>query len=192
MVFPRLQSAMEYLMTYGWAVLIIAIILVMLYFLGVFNLGTQTTTVCQSVPGYSCQGLTLNRSGYLSFELTQNTGSVFHNMQIACSSSQGSSGPYIDGINPFQYVDSGNGNRAQPNAPSADNVLGMSSGASAFIGNIVCYNINGAATNVNPQAIGAVYTGSIFINYTIAGGAPSQTTNPWQTAKVATISVKIT
>ena len=31
------QSAMEYLMTYGWAILIIAIVLVSLYEIGAFN-----------------------------------------------------------------------------------------------------------------------------------------------------------
>ncbi len=33
----RSQSAMEYLMTYGWAILIIAIVLVALFSLGIFN-----------------------------------------------------------------------------------------------------------------------------------------------------------
>jgi hypothetical protein len=33
----KLQSAMEYLLTYGWAILIIAIALVALFYLGVFN-----------------------------------------------------------------------------------------------------------------------------------------------------------
>ncbi len=33
----RLQSAMEYLMTYGWAILIIAVVLGVLYYLGIFN-----------------------------------------------------------------------------------------------------------------------------------------------------------
>ena len=36
----RSQSAMEYLMTYGWAVLIIAVVLAALYSLGVFNSAT--------------------------------------------------------------------------------------------------------------------------------------------------------
>ncbi len=36
----RLQSAMEYLMTYGWAILIIAVVLGALFQLGVFNAGT--------------------------------------------------------------------------------------------------------------------------------------------------------
>ncbi len=34
---PKLQSAMEYLMTYGWAILIIAVVLSALFQLGVFN-----------------------------------------------------------------------------------------------------------------------------------------------------------
>ena len=34
---PKSQSAMEYLMTYGWAILIIAVVLGALFSLGVFN-----------------------------------------------------------------------------------------------------------------------------------------------------------
>jgi hypothetical protein len=34
---PRLQSAMEYLMTYGWAILVIAVVIAALFSLGVFN-----------------------------------------------------------------------------------------------------------------------------------------------------------
>ncbi|MDE1851085.1 MAG: LamG domain-containing protein [Candidatus Micrarchaeota archaeon] len=50
---PRtmLQSAMEYLMTYGWAILAIAIVMVSLYSLGIFNLGNLQPT---AAPG-SCQ-----------------------------------------------------------------------------------------------------------------------------------------
>ncbi|MDE1823956.1 MAG: LamG domain-containing protein [Candidatus Micrarchaeota archaeon] len=47
----RLQSAMEYLMTYGWAVLAIAIVMVSLYSLGIFNVGSLKPT---ATPG-SCQ-----------------------------------------------------------------------------------------------------------------------------------------
>ncbi len=38
----RLQSAMEYLMTYGWAILIIAVVLGALFQLGIFNASTFT------------------------------------------------------------------------------------------------------------------------------------------------------
>ncbi|MDE1850062.1 MAG: LamG domain-containing protein [Candidatus Micrarchaeota archaeon] len=47
------QSAMEYLMTYGWAILAIAIVMVSLYSLGIFNLGSLQPT---ATPG-SCQVL---------------------------------------------------------------------------------------------------------------------------------------
>ncbi|MDE1851735.1 MAG: LamG domain-containing protein [Candidatus Micrarchaeota archaeon] len=47
----RSQSAMEYLMTYGWAILAIAIVMVSLYSLGIFNTGNLTPT---ATPG-SCQ-----------------------------------------------------------------------------------------------------------------------------------------
>ena len=42
----RLQSAMEYLMTYGWAILILAVVLVSLAYLGVFNSATAQPNVC--------------------------------------------------------------------------------------------------------------------------------------------------
>ncbi|MDE1851277.1 MAG: hypothetical protein KGH69_01130 [Candidatus Micrarchaeota archaeon] len=47
----KLQSAMEYLMTYGWAILAIAIVMVSLYSLGIFNSGNLQPT---ATPG-SCQ-----------------------------------------------------------------------------------------------------------------------------------------
>lgn len=47
----RLQSAMEYLMTYGWALLVLAVVLVVLFRLGVFN---STSFAPRAQPG-SCQ-----------------------------------------------------------------------------------------------------------------------------------------
>ncbi|MDE1851433.1 MAG: LamG domain-containing protein [Candidatus Micrarchaeota archaeon] len=47
----RQQSAMEYLMTYGWAILAIAIVMVSLYSLGIFNSGNLQPT---ATPG-SCE-----------------------------------------------------------------------------------------------------------------------------------------
>jgi hypothetical protein len=44
----KLQSAMEYLMTYGWAILIIAVVLGVLYQMGVFNSSSSTV---RSPPG---------------------------------------------------------------------------------------------------------------------------------------------
>lgn len=50
----KLQSAMEYLMTYGWALLIISIVIVALVSIGVFN-GSPLGTTCIASPGFTCQ-----------------------------------------------------------------------------------------------------------------------------------------
>ena len=47
----RAQSAMEYLMTYGWSILIVAVVLGALFQLGVFSGSTTTGTACLSSPG---------------------------------------------------------------------------------------------------------------------------------------------
>ncbi|MGA2800136.1 MAG: LamG domain-containing protein [Candidatus Micrarchaeaceae archaeon] len=51
MPIPRAQSAMEYLVTYGWAIIIIVVAFSVLYFLGVF--GTNTST--GGAPPGSCR-----------------------------------------------------------------------------------------------------------------------------------------
>ncbi len=55
----RLQSAMEYLMTYGWAILVIAVVLGVLYSLGVFN---PSNFAPKAQPG-SCQVFRPNGPG---------------------------------------------------------------------------------------------------------------------------------
>ncbi len=59
----KAQSAMEYLMTYGWAILIIAIVMVALFSLGVFNSANFTP---RAQPG-SCQVYRPNGPGTTSF-----------------------------------------------------------------------------------------------------------------------------
>ncbi len=72
----RLQSAMEYLMTYGWAILVIAVVLGVLYSLGVFS---PSNFAPKAQPG-SCQvfrpngpgtNYDINLEGICSSELPQ-------------------------------------------------------------------------------------------------------------------------
>ncbi len=51
----RAQSAMEYLMTYGWAILIIAVVLAALFSLGVF--APRPSNSCVGDPGFLCSGI---------------------------------------------------------------------------------------------------------------------------------------
>lgn len=86
MAATRLQSAMEYLMTYGWAILIVAVSLGALYQLGVF--GTNSSALapaCLSSAGFLCQSPTLNTSGYLGIKFGEIGTSSITISNIACT-----------------------------------------------------------------------------------------------------------
>jgi hypothetical protein len=62
----RSQSAMEYLMTYGWAILIIAIALASLFSLGIFGgVGAIASSSCTTISGFQCAKPILYSSGTL-------------------------------------------------------------------------------------------------------------------------------
>ncbi len=77
--FVRSQSAMEYLMTYGWAILIIAVVLGVLFQLGVFNSGNFAPKAkagqCQIQVVGSGSSMTHQLAGMCSPELPQYVGS---------------------------------------------------------------------------------------------------------------------
>ncbi|MEM3215705.1 MAG: hypothetical protein QXS17_02200 [Candidatus Micrarchaeaceae archaeon] len=54
----KAQSAMEYLMTYGWAILIIAVVLGALFSLGVFSSSSFLGTACIPQSGFLCSNPT--------------------------------------------------------------------------------------------------------------------------------------
>ena len=84
----RLQSAMEYLMTYGWAILVIAVVLGVLYSLGVFN---PSNFAPKAQPG-SCQVFRPNGPG-TSYDL---------NLEGACNGELPQYVAYFNGQSYFQ------------------------------------------------------------------------------------------
>ena len=60
------QSAMEYLMTYGWAILIVAVVLGALFELGIFSGTTFGGNACIPASGYLCNNPVLSTNGLLS------------------------------------------------------------------------------------------------------------------------------
>ncbi len=63
----KAQSAMEYLMTYGWSILLVAIALISLFELGIFNSNNFSTSgSCTPQANYLCSNPLLNTSGYLT------------------------------------------------------------------------------------------------------------------------------
>ena len=79
--FMKAQSAMEYLMTYGWAILIIAVVLGALFSLGVFSSGSLLGTSCIAYSGYVCSNPLLH-GGVFSATVGQSTGTAWTTVNI--------------------------------------------------------------------------------------------------------------
>ncbi len=169
----KAQSAMEYLMTYGWAILIIAVVLAALDFLGVFNGNTFVGSSCLATPGYLCSNpvMTANANGpnLLSFNFEQDTGQTIYDVSFACSASSNSSTgmPNANTANVFQFATSA-----------------ISSGSQLNISGMQCYGSNANLFQDNP--IGTVFSGTLWIQYTTV---PASTN--YQYAKIAKITAKV-
>ena len=69
----KLQSAMEYLVTYGWAVLVIGIVLGVMYQYGLFSSAGASGNSCLAEVGYTCSGAALDSNGVLSATIGSST-----------------------------------------------------------------------------------------------------------------------
>ena len=190
----RAQSAMEYLMTYGWAILIIAVVLGALFSLGVFSSTSLLGTSCIATPGYLCQSPLLSHtSGTLSIQFGQNTGSTIYNVIIACSATTSSNGngPYITGSPTGNFLASPNLGYSEftstgaATGVAAGNTLQVNSGYTLTLSGINCFSSSGADLTANPPSIGSGFTGTLWVGYNTTGSGPQNTY-----AKFATLSVK--
>ena len=77
---------MEYLTTYGWAILVTAIVIAALYLLGVFNSSTYAHNTCAFEADFSCIGTVLSSNGMLFLNLVQSTPYAINVTSISCDS----------------------------------------------------------------------------------------------------------
>ncbi|MCL5262269.1 MAG: DUF2341 domain-containing protein [Candidatus Marsarchaeota archaeon] len=82
----KAQSAMEYLMTYGWAILIISIVLAALFALGLFSPATFIHNTCIFPAGFSCLNTEMDSGGNFTINLEQSTSSPINITAIGCNS----------------------------------------------------------------------------------------------------------
>lgn len=139
----KLQSAMEYLMTYGWAILIISLALVIIFEL--VNINSIPVQQCVMPAGFSCINYYLAQNGLLSINILQSTSYPINITAIGCN-------------NPASTTNMQNTNPAHP---LNGNFVPISSN---FTISILCYSNASVATG-RP---GIFYSGYIAINYTQA------------------------
>ena len=192
----KAQSAMEYLMTYGWAILIIAVVLGALFSLGIFS-NPGIGTACIASPGYLCTGPALNSNGELSFQFGVNTGTTIYDIEFACAATANTLGLPDNGyawspISPTGAADVMTGNVGTGSGMTT----GFVSGQTLAITGLPCYGPTGLplGSQLNPApatgtaTIGTSYSGSLYMNYTASLCTSSCT---WYTLKIATLSLKV-
>ncbi|MGC8662718.1 MAG: hypothetical protein ACP5RT_02955 [Candidatus Micrarchaeia archaeon] len=71
----KAQSAIEYLTTYGWAIIIIVVVLAALFGLGLFRANNYVQSFCSLPSGLTCSFISFSTSGILTVQI----GNTMHN-----------------------------------------------------------------------------------------------------------------
>ncbi|MGC9099017.1 MAG: hypothetical protein ACP5HW_00500 [Candidatus Micrarchaeia archaeon] len=167
----KAQSAMEYLMTYGWAILIISVVLGALFSLGVFSGSSMLGTSCIAAPGYLCQNPVLSTSGTLTFLFGQNIGAPVYNaiLWVAPQSTVPTSTPPS-----FGFTNSNAGSNTLISNPfQSGQTVNVSVSLSGILG--------------SSPAIGTPFSGYVWLVYNSTGSTGTRNL----ITKVATIIVKV-
>jgi len=144
----KLQAAMEYLMTYGWAILIIALALGVLYSLGVFNPNRLKPVGCFLPAPFTCQIQTFRGSnGNLTLLIGQGSGQTITITNVAC----------VDN----SRLNGAGGIPASGDFTSVSKTL--ASGGSTSV-SVSCKRSDGSTFTGN---IGDTFSGTLVINYAI-------------------------
>ena len=161
----KLQSAMEYLMTYGWAILIIAVVLGALFSLGVF--GNLLGNHCVTTPGWSCISATLSTSGLLTMTIGQATGSTIYLKNAACSSVANSAG-YPSYNNSGAYTLTAAANTV--GVSFSTGIDGPVTNGQTFTLNVPCFSSStqSFSSTGTSYTLGQSFTGYVWLNYSLS------------------------
>jgi hypothetical protein len=92
----RAQAAMEYLMTYGWALLVIVLVLGALIYLGVLNPQGRMQDMCNLPIGFGCEVVGLNgTNGLLYIKITNQQATQLNELKLSCKTTEGGYGNII-------------------------------------------------------------------------------------------------
>jgi len=160
----KAQSAMEYLMTYGWAILIIAVVLGALFSLGVFSGSSLLGTSCIATPGFLCQNPLLSTSGTLTATIGQENGYTAYNAYFYVS-------PQSSGVGTTGFPTT----VSQCTSPTP--------GTNLVSGQTVTIS---CSTGLSSPTIGTSFSGYIWLNYSSTSGGPATISQ-----KIATVIVKV-
>lgn len=134
----KAQSAVEYLTTYGWAIMIIAIVLSVIFYFGVFSPGRFINTQCIFPADFSCLNSFMSTNGVIVINIQQST-------------------PYTINIKAYGC----NTNPVYTTMTTPANQISVAIGSNTTL-SIQCYN----GTNAFSGSVGTLFNGYIILNYT--------------------------
>jgi hypothetical protein len=103
--YSKSQSAIEFLTTYGWALIIIVIVLAALYNVGLFSGNAFISTQCTAQVGFFCSTPVLNSTGVVTVQFGETVGQITV-VGIGCSNSSTQS-PVIQPLPTSQQMQQG-------------------------------------------------------------------------------------
>ncbi|MEM0150008.1 MAG: hypothetical protein QXW10_03875 [Candidatus Micrarchaeaceae archaeon] len=176
----KAQAAMDFLISYGVAILIIALALYVIYRVGIFN-PTIVPSYCNPAPSFICNLAAINTSGVMTISFAQATGGAMNITGVACSTVANitSNGPMYGNIGIKTYKAASG---FYPSNELQNGAILYSSNSIAI--NVYCYSGRGIAK----ASLGSVFTGYVWINYTYSGLPPSM----HNIEEIATVSAKYT
>ncbi len=134
---------MEYLMTYGWAILVIVVVLAALLYLGVFNVPTPERCTLQT--GLNCASFRLiGSSADLNISVTNGLPKEVTITDVSCT-----------------QQDTGAGSATYTTLTSA---VVIPVGTTKYVSQLVDCR-NGAGTAITSGTVGSAYVGKLYIKY---------------------------
>ena len=152
------QSAMEYLMTYGWAILVIIIVIAVLFYIGVLNPRNVTPSTCTFPPGISCQSFKLvSVTTQIDLTIGQATGHAISVTGLICTQESGAPAT-------FPSTTWLAGNIGIPQGEYRKIANGSATGGTNNL--VKCRDSQGVPLIAPSNAVGEFYKGKLWINYT--------------------------
>jgi Na+/H+-translocating membrane pyrophosphatase len=134
----KAQSAIEYLTTYGWAIMIVAIALTVMFYFGVFSPGRFVNTQCIFPADFSCLSSFMSTNGVIIVNIQQSTMYTINITAYGCNTQP----VYTTMTTPA-------------------NQITVAIGANKTL-SVQCYN----STNAFSGSVGALFKGYVILNYT--------------------------
>lgn len=175
----KAQAAIDFMMSYGIALIVIFIAVVIIYNVSVAS-PALTTMACTPSAGFACEMFALNRSGVLLLQLSQATGGPITVRGAACSSLPNSTSNVLTTKPAYGNIKVSNTIAFYPPYNSPGTGINVYSDGSATL-MLYCFSGSGVATG----PLGNSYTGYIWLNYTVPGYGNL-------TQEIASLSVKYT